>query len=122
VSPPAVVDVDPDLEVSLAEDEEVAAEDPTLAATLGVDELTAEARVPLVEDEVAGEACDLDVPLVEDFDGFEVAAGSAGEVEESALGKEEEDIEDSDSLSRGRFLVGFPRGADFGVTLRSPIK
>jgi hypothetical protein len=76
----------------LAEDEEVAADDPTLAATLGVDEVTAEARVSLVEDEVAGKARDLDVPLVEDFDGFEVAAGSAGEVEESALGKEDEDI------------------------------
>jgi hypothetical protein len=87
VSPPAVVDVDTDLEVSLTEDEEVAAEP----------------RVPLVENEVAGEARDLDVPLVEDFDGFEVAAGSAGEVEESALGKEEEDIEGSDSSSRGRF-------------------
>jgi hypothetical protein len=70
---------------------------------LGVDEVTAEARVPLVEDEVAGEACDLDAPLVEDFDGFEVAAGSAGEVKELALGKEKEDIEGSDSSSRGSF-------------------
>jgi hypothetical protein len=38
-----------------------------LAATLGVDEITAEARVSLVEDEIAGEARNLDVPLAEDF-------------------------------------------------------
>jgi hypothetical protein len=104
VSPPAVVDVDPDLEVSLAEDEEV----------------TAEARVALIEDEVAGEARDLDVPLVEDFDGFEVVAGSTGEVEESTLGKEEEDIEGSDSSLRGHFSMGIPRGADFGVEKVNP--
>lgn len=77
MSPPVVVDADPDLEISLADNEEI-----------------------------PGEAHNLDVPFIEDFGGFKVASGSAGEVENRLWGKKEEDIEGSDSSSRlsGDFL------------------